>query len=120
MNTEDENIGYFNASGEYLEDLFKLSDFLTEPTTRQILEDNHNELFEKHIEPKIEELYNYIKSHISDKTRLLHRDNRGIFLSKLLNIIYYSVNKNYDLEIFYNNPELASNLVANYKNNIKK
>ena len=120
MSTNEDDIGYFTAAGEYLEDLFKLSDFLAEPTTRTILEDNHNKLFETHIEPGVTQVYNSTKLEIRENTRLLHRDNRGIFLSDLLKIIYNNVNKNYDLEIFYNNPELATKMVARYKNNIKK
>ena len=120
MNSDEEDITYFNAAGEYLEDLFKLSDFLKEHTTRVILEENHNKLFETHIEPKIKILYETKKQDIIEDTRLLHRDNRGLFLSDLLKIIYKHINKKYDLEIFYNNPELAKCLVAKYKNNIKK
>tara|TARA_Y100000741_G_C18255001_1_gene558635 strand:+ start:407 stop:775 length:369 start_codon:yes stop_codon:yes gene_type:complete len=119
MNEIEEDITYFSAAGEYLEDLFKLSDFLSEPTTRVILENNHNQLFEEHIEPNIKKIYELKKTEISENTRMLHRDNRGLFLTDLLKIIYNNVNKKYDLEIFYNNPELARHLVAKYKTNIK-
>ena len=113
-----EDIAYFTAAGEYLEDLFKLSDFLLEPTTRVLLEDNHNKLFETHIESNIKTLYESTKLEISENTRLLHRDNRKMFLTDLLKIIYNNINKKYDLEIFYNNPELARHLVAKYKKTI--
>jgi hypothetical protein len=120
MNENEEDITYFTAAGEYLEDLFKLSDFLLEPTTRVILEENHNQLFEEHIEPNIKKLYETTKEEIGENTRLLHRDNRRLFLTDLIKIVYNNVNKKYDLEIFYNNPELARHLVAKYKNNILK
>ena len=120
MNTNEDDIAYFTAAGEYLEDLFKLSDFLLEPTTRAILENNHNKLFETHVEPNIKKLYQSTKFKIAENTRLLHRDNRGMFLTDLLQIIYSHINKKYDLEIFYNNPELAKHLVVKYKNTIQK
>jgi hypothetical protein len=119
MNETEDDITYFNAAGEYLEDLFKLSDFLTEPTTRVILDDNHNKLFEEQIEPNIKKIYDFKKIEINENTRILHRDNRGLFLTDLLKIIYNNVNKKYDLDIFYNSPHLARELVAKYKNNIK-
>ena len=119
MNPDEEDISYFNAAGEYLEDLFKLSDFLKEHTTREILEENHNTLFETHVEPKIKKIYETKKQETIENTRLLHRDNRGLFLSDLLELIYKHIDKKYDLEIFYDNPELAKCLVAKYKNNIK-
>ena len=119
MNETEDDITYFSAAGEYLEDLFKLSDFLSEPTTRVILEDNHNKLFEEHIEPKIKKIYDLKKEENSDNTLLLHRDNRGVFLTDLIKIIYDNINKKYDLEIFYNNPELATHLVEKYKNSKK-
>tara|TARA_B110001469_G_C9556273_1_gene275907 strand:+ start:290 stop:655 length:366 start_codon:yes stop_codon:yes gene_type:complete len=118
MNENEDDITYFTAGGEYLEDLFKLSDFLTEPTTRRILEDNHNKLFEERLEYKIRQIYD-LKKIITENTRMLHRDNRGLFFTDLLNIIYNNINKMYDLDIFYNNPRLARHLVAKYKNNIK-
>lgn len=120
MNETEDDITYFSAAGEYLEDLFKLSDFLAEPSTRVILEENHNKLFEDHIEANIKKIYDSKKMEISENTRLLHRDDRGLFLTDLIKIIYDNVNKKYDLEIFYNNPDLAKHLVAKYKDSIKQ
>jgi hypothetical protein len=113
-NTNVDDISYYSQSGEYLEDIFTLRDFVREPTTRAILDEQHNILFEQRIEPCIKTCYNNIKKEIDD-TDLLNRDNRGLFYCDLLKLIYNHVNKKYNLEIFYENPSLARVLLIKLK-----
>ena len=99
-NDFNDDISYYSKKGEYLEDLFTLRDFLSNPTTRKILENNHCSNIEKHIIPKIKDIYNIFKKQNKD-TRILHRDTRNIFLNDLIVIINNHITKNYRLEIFY-------------------
>lgn len=114
----DEDISYYSKKGEYLEDLFTLRDFLNNPTTRKILEDKQYNDFEKYIIPKIINIYEDFKDEYKD-TRILHRDTRRMFLCDLISIVNKHIAKKYDLEIFYENPDLANDLIKEYEENKK-
>ena len=123
MNSNETNfngdISYYSKKGEYLEDLFTLRDFLNNSTTRKILEDKQSENIEKHVIPKIKEIYDIFKEQNKD-TRILHRDTRSIFFNELIVIINRHITNKYNLEIFYENPDLADDLLNQYVNNINK
>jgi len=114
-NTNVDDISYYSQTGEYVEDMFTLRDFVREPTTRAILDEQHNILFEEQIEPCIKTYYNTLTKNTED-TNLLKHDNRGLFYCDLLKLIYKHVNKKYNLEIFYENPILARTLLIKLKN----
>ena len=123
MNSNETNfngdISYYSKKGEYLEDLFTLRDFLNNSTTRKILEDNQCENIEKNVIPKIKKIYDIFKEQNKD-TRILHRDTRSIFFNELIVIINRHITNKYNLEIFYENPDLADDLLNQYVNNINK
>lgn len=123
MNSNETNfngdISYYSKKGEYLEDLFTLRDFLNNSTTRKILEDNQCENIEKNVIPKIKKIYDNFKEQNKD-TRILHRDTRSIFFNELIVIINRHITNKYNLEIFYENPDLADDLLNQYVNNINK
>ena len=123
MNSNETNFNvdfsYYSKKGEYLEDLFTLRDFLNNSTTRKILEDNQCENIEKNVIPKIKKIYDIFKEQNKD-TRILHRDTRSIFFNELIVIINRHITNKYNLEIFYENPDLADDLLNQYVNNINK
>ena len=123
MNSNETNfngdISYYSKKGEYLEDLFTLRDFLNNSTTRKILEDNQCENIEKNVIPKIKKIYDNFKEQNKD-TRILHRDTRSLFFNELIVIINRHITNKYNLEIFYENPDLADDLLNQYVNNINK
>ena len=118
-NDFNDDISYYSKKGEYLEDLFTLRDFLSNPTRRKILENNHCSNIEKHIIPKIQDVYDNFKKQNKD-TLILHRDTRNISLNDLIVIINSHITKNYRLEIFYENPDLADDLLNQYVEDINK
>ena len=119
MNDNGDDISYYSQTGEYVEDMFTLRDFVRDPTTRAILDEQHNILFEEQIEPCIKTYYNTLKTN-SEDTNLLKHDNRGLFYCDLVKLIYKHVNKKYNLEIFYENPNLARTLLIKLTNSKKR
>jgi hypothetical protein len=115
---QDEDISFYSQGGEYLEDLFTLRDYLEVKSTRSILEENHYEMIETQLVPKIKIICDTLKETIKD-TRILHRDTRGLFFCELVNLIIKHIKKKYNLEVFYENPSLASDVIIKYKTNNK-
>ena len=102
---------YYTKLGEKLKMVYKLSDFLNNPQTKQILEEEWNEKFRKEIEEPICEIFENEKQEQENKGTLLFRKDRGgQFVGDLMNELFYHIKPKYDLEIFYNNPDLAKNL----------
>lgn len=111
----DEDITFYSKRGEYLEDMFTLKDFLREPSTRAILEDNALKDFHSHISPKIEEYHNDVKEVAQKYSRIFHRDNRDLAAQEIIYAIFKNIEKKYELEVFYNNPSLATELLDKKK-----
>ena len=108
---EEQDVTFFSRSGEYLEDVFTLNDFLHEPTTKDILENDRRQQFVEHVEPKIIKFHKEIKNVMCEHTSLFHLDNRNTAINEITNLIYKNITKKYNLEIFYENPRLASVLL---------
>lgn len=102
---------YYTKQGEKLKMVYKLSDFLNNPQTKQILEEEWMEQFRKEIEEPIVKIIESEQNEQENKGTLLFRKDRGgQFLGDLMNELFYHIKPKYDLEIFYNNPELAKNI----------
>ena len=105
---------YYTERGEKLKILYKLEDFLENPSTNEILLNEWDETFRKTIEEPIIELVDDEKKEQENIGTLLFRNDRGgQFIGELIGEIKNYVKPNYDLEIFYNNPELAKNFDTN-------
>ena len=114
MNEMQDEYTYYSKSGEKLKILYKVEDFLKNPTTHEILENEWDNTFRKTIEEQVIELIDREKEKQENIGTLLFRHDRGgQFAGELIAEIKSYVNPKYDLEIFYNNPELAKNFVSN-------
>ena len=115
-----ENLEFFSEQGEYLMTMYNLDDFLKCNATKKILQEEHCYNFDKYMEPKILHFYNIMKNEsFIDNSNLFKKDKGGDAEGELITIIYNNLKKKYDLNIFYNNPELASPLIEMEKENKK-
>ena len=115
-----EDLEFFSEQCEYLMTMYNLDDFLKCNATNKILQEEHNYNFEKYMEPKILNFYNIMKNETFIKnSNLFKKDKGGNASGELVAIIFNNLNKKYNLDIFYNNPELASPLIEMEKENKK-
>ena len=113
MNMNDD-FTYYSEQGERLKIMYRLHDFLNNPNTKNILLKEWNESFRKTVEePLIELIQKETELQSNIGTELFRQDRGGQFMGELISELFYHVKPKYDLEIFYNNPELAKNLVNN-------
>ena len=103
-----------------LEKLFKLKDYIKNPTTKRILENVHYEKFSNSAEKDIYKLYLNIKKYCHGKqSSVLRSDNSSDGIGKIIGTTYKYINKNYSLEIFNEKPELAQPLIREYEDKKK-
>jgi hypothetical protein len=96
-----------------LKEKFTEDDFLACNKTRVILEEEHMSSFELNCVPKITDLYNYYRENMQGLCATpLYYDVHNEFTSHLKAIVYKNIVKKYDLNIFYNNTNLAKPLIA--------
>uniref|UniRef100_A0A6C0KHE7 Uncharacterized protein n=1 Tax=viral metagenome TaxID=1070528 RepID=A0A6C0KHE7_9ZZZZ len=120
MEKSNEFTQLYSDKGEYLREMFTLEDFMSCPETKHILIEDHRETFEYIMEPKIQELYNEYKEREDERLSGFFYKDRGQGIIELLSIIYDTIIKEYDLEIFYNNPELANPLLTQIDNELNR
>jgi hypothetical protein len=87
-----------------------LEDFLKCEDTRQILINEHYDNFEKNIKPRLEHLYEKY-NFLYRNEKLLGKDWENISSNCFANLIYNYINVKYDLEVFYQCPALAIELL---------
>lgn len=110
MNMED-HINYYSEHGEKLKIMYKLEHFLNNSYTKKILYEEWNELFRKTIEEPLLDLIVHEKERQNNLgTELFRNDNGGQFEGELVSELSYHIKPTFDLEIFYNNPDLAKNI----------
>lgn len=105
---------------EKLEKLFKFKDYINNPKTKKMLENDHMETFSNTAEPDICKLYSKIKKYChGNQSSVLRFDNSSSGIGQIIGITYKHIIKNYSLQIFKENPELAQPLIREYeeKNN---
>lgn len=117
MNFIDEmndNYLYYSEKGEKLKILYNLNDFLNNLYTREILVNEWNNVFRVDIEEPLEILNEEEKLEQENiGTNLFRKDRGGQFEGELISELYHYVKPKYNLEIFFNNPELAKNFDVN-------
>jgi hypothetical protein len=95
---------------------FNVSDYLKDPETGAILRSRHLWNFCDHCEPKIIDFYRgEVARTAASYGTVLARDRAGVHAGTLAGLLYKYIEPQYDLEIFYNNPELAQSLLDNYQ-----
>lgn len=98
-----------------LKEKFTELDFLECDKTRVVLEEEHMSSFELDCVPNIIDLYKYYRENMQGLCATpLYYDVHDEFTSHLKAIVYKNIVKKYDLNIFYDNPNLAKPLIAKF------
>ena len=115
MLNEDEYDDEYILLNEYekkvktLKEEYDLDDYLNYKETRDILTFEHYNRYVKKVGEKIEK---YVSKYIMDNMCDGYLDKGGDKLvGYIMNMVYERIEKEYDLNIFYNCPELATGLV---------
>ena len=99
----------------------KLEDFLAFPKTRKILEVQNLDNFFENCEKDIKKYYSKVKKHCKEQmSSALRFDISSKGIGKITGLVYKYIDKDYNLEIFYEKPELASSLLAKLEENKNK
>lgn len=94
-----------------------LTDFLNCDKTRVILEQNWFFEFTRKYAPQIEEFYENERKYFRESNAtLFYYDTCGSFVSHLTTMLFNHIEPEYDLEFFYNNPNLAKPLIEKMEN----
>ena len=86
-----------------------LEDFLNCKTTNQILLENHFIDYEVNLKSKLKNLYIKYNTGFRD-LKLFGKDWENKEAERFSHLIYNYIARNYNLNIFYENPNLASDL----------
>ena len=114
---DEEDVEQYDVDGcseeaRALKARFSLKDFLSCYETREILEDAFCKKFEEKIEQKLCNFYERVRDdHRKQCTGMLAHDRGGIGCGEFVNIVWDHLEKDYDLEVFYDDPELATPLL---------
>jgi len=108
-NLENIDLEYYNKEGEFLNEFYKLEHFLNCKQTKEILEKEYYNNFVKNMEPELIDFLKYFKEYYKETS--LFKETKGNAEGEFVALIYNNLNKNYDLNIFYENPELAQPLI---------
>ena len=99
----------------------KLEEFLAFPKTRKILEVEHLDHFFDNCEKDIKKYYSKVKKHCKGQmSSALKFDQSNKGIGQITGLVYKYIDKSYNLDIFYENPELASSLLAKLQENKNK
>jgi|TARA_B100000945_G_C20026106_1_gene432289 hypothetical protein len=100
---------------------FKLQDYINNPKTKKLLENDHLEKFSNTAEKDICNLYFKIKKYCKGRqSSVLHFDNSSKGIGEIVGLTYKYINKTYSLELFNKNPELAQPLIREYEDKKNK
>jgi len=105
-----------------LKERFTLDDFLMCPETRQILEEERYQKLGDTLYHDIEEFYEAICQECGGGVAsALYYDQEGSrFFGDLMGLVYQYLVPEYDLQIFYDHPNLAKPLSEGYEELLKK
>ena len=117
---ENEDLEIYSKEGEFLHGFYKLNDFLSNEQTYSVLEQDRIDRFEENLEPKITEKFLEIFKHENETLSSMSIKNLGAASGEFTSILFQHLKKDYDLEVFYNNPELAQPLLECEKPENKK
>ena len=114
--SDNENQEIIDARKEL--EKYSINDYLECRDTKQILESEFYIDCETKLSEKLKGLYEnicYDKS--NEKSNILSKDNEGALANSFFSIIYKNIEKQYDLDIFHNNPTLAYSMLNNKNKN---
>ena len=100
---------------QFLENNFTFTHFWNYSPTREIIKNNFLQTYIETLAKEVADFY--ASEHHSNNgffSSLLSFDDDGSKGGILESIIYNNIEKDYDLDMFYENPELASSLVVHY------
>ena len=98
---------------EFLKSL-TIDKFLSCKETREILIAEHYWKFERELKPILVDLYCTYNSQLIEVGGIFNKDSNMLYRDYFAELIYEHIDKEYDLSIFYNNPELAEPLFELY------
>lgn len=105
----------------FLKDNFTLNDFLNFQETRDILELQRRQKFDMICSPILEEFYiSEIDYWNNSMSPLFINENNHKNIGCFIETVYSAIKPEYDLNIFYDNPSLARNMVETYEERMKK
>ena len=107
MSYEEDNVEIIDPV-EYLKSL-NLEDFLKYETTNEILLENHYINYEINLQEKLKNIYIKYNTGFRD-LNLFGKDWENKEADSFAHLIYNYIAQNYDLTIFYKNPNLAIDL----------
>jgi len=97
---------------------YTLQDYLDCPETKQLLETEFYLKFESELSDKIKGIYeNFCFSKNLESSNIMSKDLDGTKNNIFFNLIYKEIEKQYDLDIFYNEPTLAFPMINSKKKN---
>ena len=106
---------------EILKNCFELEDFLKYKPTRKILKNEHRSDFEKICEPKLETFYEkQVEMCREHGSTLFENENECEHMGTFLGTVYSFIIPNYNLNIFYDTPSLATEMVKTYEERLIK
>ena len=125
INSEDEDFLREEEDSQYLQDNFTFQDFWNYKPTQDILKNEFIQEFYDTVGKEITEFYLKERDHcVSNLSNLFAFDVDGTKAWILESLVYNHIEKEYDLELFYNNPCWATSFVhyhlENDKKNVKK
>jgi len=104
----------------FLKENFTLSDFLKDPNTYEILELNRIWRVDEDLYGSLEDFYKKsVDYNKANGSLLFSNENSYRNLGKLQGSVNSCLEKQYDLNIFYDNPGAARSMIENYNNRIK-
>lgn len=115
IESDDEDQIYSNV-GLQVKATFTPDDFLSNPETRILLERDFYERITKKIEAEVSTFYEKLRTHEHDvASGMLAYDKGGEGIAILMSILVDNIEKNYQFEMFYERPELATPLLIEYE-----
>ena len=121
IDSEEEDLKHEEESVQYLKDNFTFADFWDYPQTRMILKNEYLQIFNDGIGKKITEFY--LKENIYHHRKLssiFAFDTDGTKAGILESIVFNHIRKEYDIDVFYKNPEWAKAFVQYHLENYTK
>lgn len=122
--SEEEELWLENQR-QFLENTFVLEDYLSCDQTRKILYDNHRKDFDETLRKALIDVFNDYKVRADDfgfsffrNDREQEKETEDDTCLELIEIVYDYIEKEYDLDLFYNDPILAKPLVILHENRV--
>ena len=92
-----------------LKEEYEMEDYLNNEETRSILTFEHYSKYVGKVGIIIEK---YVRDYVRDNETIGYLDKGGdMLIGEIMEMVYRYIDKEYDLEIFYECPELASSLI---------